>query len=362
MRRDIGPGDDTSYSRTLSGVVNADDPAEETAPSPAPPRSVRVQRWVQDRRARLDAAKDTSPTVGFAFDALSYDTDTGAPVLAAALGFRVFLLQVPYALVFVLLAAYLSDWTGREATSFFHGRGIARLTATSVSTAAQLSGWGRFSALLLGLYALVLSARSFVKVVNIVHALVWNVPRTRVTRSTRAAAVLIALITVLIASSLAINALRQRSLLGGTIALALFTLGPFAVWWYASSRLPHQPCPLIALAPGAALFAIGTEVLHIFTVTWFPHYMQSKSEVYGTIGTAIVLLIWAYALGRIITLAAVLNATLWARFSATSKHPLRVTRPSWHLPLFDRTLTRAWTALFGGDEPPDPTSENTPTG
>jgi hypothetical protein len=42
----------------------------------------------------LEEARGTSPTVNFAFDAFSYDTDTGAPVLAAALAFRVFLFQV----------------------------------------------------------------------------------------------------------------------------------------------------------------------------------------------------------------------------------------------------------------------------
>jgi membrane protein len=331
-------------------VTNGDDPDGEARPAG-------LHGWVRDRRARLESARRTSPTVGFAFDALSYDTDTGAPVLAAALGFRVFLLQVPYALVFVIASAYLSDWTGRPPSSFFHGSGITKLTANSVATAAQLSGWARFSALLLAVYALFLSARSFLKVVNIVHALVWDVPRTRLARPTRAAAVLIGLMTLLIGLSFAINALRERSVLGGTVALVAYTLVPFFVWWYASWKLPHPPCPLIALAPGAALFAVGTEALHVATVTWFPHYIASKSDVYGTIGTAIVLLLWAYLLGRIITLAAVLNAALWSRFGAMSEHPLRVARPSWHLPLFDGFLTRVWTSVFGttdrgdGDRP-----------
>lgn len=294
-------------------------------------------------------ARSASTTVGVAFDALSYDTDTGAPVLAAALGFRVFLFQVPYVSVFVIAAGAVADLTGRDPGSFFHGRGIVGLTAHGVSNAAALSGWARVSALILAVYALFLSARSFVKVVNIVHALVWGVPRTGLARASRAATVFVGLVTILLALALAIDALRRRDPVAGIFALVLYTIGPFTLWWFVSWWLPHRPCPLIALAPGAALFAVGTEVLHVVTVVWFPHYLESKSEVYGTIGVAIVLLLWAYLLGRIITLAAVLNAALWARFGADSAHPLPLRRPSWRAPLIDDKLSRVWTALFGDD-------------
>jgi uncharacterized BrkB/YihY/UPF0761 family membrane protein len=105
------------------------------------------------------------------------------------------------------------------------------------------------------------------------------------------------------------------------------------------------------LAPGAALFAIGVEVLQIVTVVWFPHYLASKSEVYGAIGIAIVLLLWAYLVGRIITLAAVLNAALWARFGPESAHPIALRQPAAHVPLIGDRLNHVWTALFS--EPKD---------
>jgi membrane protein len=282
---------------------------------------------------------------------LSYDADTGAAVLAAALAFRVFLFQVPYVAVFVIAGAYVTDWTGHNATAYFHGRGITHLTAQSVSNAAALSGWARAIGLVLALYALFLGARAFVKVVNIVHALVWGVPRARVKRATRAALTFIAVVTVAVAASLAIAAFRQRVPLGGLIALILYTVGPFLLWWYVSWRLPHRPCPLIALAPGAALFALGVELLQVVTVVWFPHYLASKSEVYGAVGIAIVLLLWAYLVGRIITLAAVLNVAVWTRFGADSPHPLHFRRPSSRTAFIDDKLARAWNRLFGEDSP-----------
>jgi uncharacterized BrkB/YihY/UPF0761 family membrane protein len=309
---------------------------------------------VRGRQDRLEEARSKSAAVGFAFDAFSYDADTGAAVLAAALAFRVFLFQVPYVCVFVIGAAYVTDWTGHDATTYFHGRGITHLTAQSVSNAATLSGWARFTALVLAVYALFLGARAFVKVVNIVHALVWGVPRERVQRASRAALIFVAIISALLALSLAISALRARVPLGGLVALLLYTIAPFLLWWFVSWRLPHRPCPLIALAPGAALFAIGIEILQLVTVVWFPHYIASKSEVYGAIGIAIVLLLWAYLVGRIITLAAVLNAALWTRFGAESDHPLELQQPAWHIPIIGDRLGRVWNALFRQPKNSDP--------
>jgi membrane protein len=332
-------------------------------PGPSVPRRERVRRWVQGRRVRLEQARDTSTTVDVAFDALSYDTDTGATVLAAALGFRVFLFQVPYACLFVILAGYLSDWTGRDVHSLFHGRGVVRLTANSVSSAAELSGWTRFIAFVLVAYALILSARSLVKVMNIVHALVWDVPRRPMASATRAGAAFIGVITVLVGLSLGIGKIREHTAVGGLLLLLLYTAAPFAAWWFVSWRLPHRECPLIALAPGATFFGIGFELLHLLTVVWFPHLVESKSQVYGTVGLALAMLLWAYLLGRIITLAVVLNAALWARYGAESEHPIRVPRPSWHLPMGDEAAGRLWVSLFGErkpDEPDEPDASGPP--
>ncbi|HEY3832544.1 MAG TPA: YhjD/YihY/BrkB family envelope integrity protein [Acidimicrobiia bacterium] len=296
--------------------------------------------------------------MGFAFDAFSYDADTGAPVLAAALGFRLFLFQVPYACVVVIASGFVADLTDTQPSSLFHGRGVAALMAESVSDAAHFSGWARASACAVALYALFLASRSLVKVLNIVHTLVWDVPRARVSRPNRAAVVYIGVITLLLAASLAIAALRARNAIGGLILLMLFTLGPFAFWFLASAWFPHRRCPLIALVPGAMLFAFGVELLHVVTVVWFPHYVASKSQVYGSIGVAIVLLLWAYFVGRIVTLAVVLNAALWTRFGAGSAHPVVFRRPSWRVPLVDDKVGRAWAALFT-DGAPEPASDRT---
>ena len=80
----------------------------------------------------------------------------------------------------------------------------------------------------------------------------------------------------------------------------------------------------------------------------------------ASLASTVALLLWAYLVGRLITLAVVLNAALWTRFGADSTHPVQVHRPSWTIPLIDDKLARFWRLMFGDDDrdPPDPPSSS----
>ena len=125
-------------------------------------------------------------------------------------------------------------------------------------------------------------------------------------------------------------------------ALALLVgIGALSQVLILAQQLATDP---LALVPGAAVFAVGAELLHVFTVVWIPHSLDSKSEIYGAIGIALVLLFWAYLLGRLMTLAASLNVALWRR---RTEHPL--TRPAFivKVPLVGGLLGRVWERLIG---------------
>jgi uncharacterized BrkB/YihY/UPF0761 family membrane protein len=49
------------------------------------------------------------------------------------------------------------------------------------------------------------------------------------------------------------------------------------------------------------------------TVYWIAYVVSGKTAMYGAIGSALALLLWAYLLGRLVIVATVLNATLWYR-------------------------------------------------
>jgi uncharacterized BrkB/YihY/UPF0761 family membrane protein len=85
------------------------------------------------------------------------------------------------------------------------------------------------------------------------------------------------------------------------------------MWLLVSLWMPRAECPWWALLPGAAVCAIGAELLHVATVYWFSYQIQAKSDTYGAIGVSLALLLWAYLLGRIITASAAVNAAFWYR-------------------------------------------------
>jgi uncharacterized BrkB/YihY/UPF0761 family membrane protein len=324
-----------------------DDPGAASPPAAAvepPTRRERLRARAAQARELIEDKRETSATVSVAFDAFGHDTEAGGPVLAAALGFRVFLFMVPYVGFLLIAGGYFSDWFDRAPQKMFTTRGIAALTAKGISSADDLSGFTRFSALILVTYALFLSARSFVKVLRIVHTLVWNVAPTRLLHPTRATFVFLGTVTAALGLSGLIDVLTNRVVVGGVVALVLYTFVPFALWWVVSWWLPHGDADILGIAPGAVVFALGVEVLHVFTIVWFPHSLQSKSEIYGAIGSALVLLLWAYLLGRLMTVAAALNVALWRRRKAEPPPPPAFIAKT---PIFGDRLGRLWTRLTG---------------
>jgi uncharacterized BrkB/YihY/UPF0761 family membrane protein len=304
--------------------------------------SARARAAVAQARERVEAKRETSITVSVAYDAFGYDVEAGGSVLAAALGFRVFLFFVPYVGFLMLAFGYLADLFDRAPDEIFRGSGIAALTANGMTTSHNWSAGARFSALVLVAYALFVSARSFVKVLLIVHTLVWRAPPTRLRHPTRATFVFIGVVTVAVGLSALIDALRHRVVIGGIAALVLYTVLGFATWWLVSWWLPHGDCDPLGLAPGAVAFALGVQLLHVATVVWFPHAMKSKSEIYGSIGLALALLLWAYLLGRLMAVGAALNFALWRRRSARPPSPPAFVA---RVPLVGKWLEHTWARL-----------------
>ena len=163
-------------------------------------------------------------------------------------------------------------------------------------------------------FALLLATRALLKVLRIVHALVWHTRPGKPKSATRAAGALVLLVTVALAISALIGTLRTVSFLAGLLATLLFIAIPVAAWLFVSWHMPRAPdMPWTALLPGAVVFGLGLEVLHLVTVYWIATQVEHKTDTYGAIGFALALLLWAYLLGRLITSAAVVNETLWAR-------------------------------------------------
>jgi uncharacterized BrkB/YihY/UPF0761 family membrane protein len=168
-----------------------------------------------------------------------------------------------------------------------------------------------------------------VKTLAIVHVLVWGDVERRKISATKGAGVLVALVTVAVSLSALVGWLRGRSFVAGLVGIGLFMAVPFSLWLVVSWLLPHaRDVAWTALVPGAAVVAIGVEVLHLVTLFWISREISTKADRYGTLGVALALLLWSYLLGRLIVGATVANVSVWRRNTARREGAVAVPPPA----------------------------------
>ena len=135
----------------------------------------RLTQRIVDTRERLERSRPNSPLIDAGFRAIERDIATGGVVLAGAVAFRVFLFVVPYVFVAVVGFGFAAEAADQDAGDLAREAGIGGLVAKAVGGAADLSGFSRVTALIVGVVALLFGSRALLKVLRIVYGLVWGV-------------------------------------------------------------------------------------------------------------------------------------------------------------------------------------------
>jgi uncharacterized BrkB/YihY/UPF0761 family membrane protein len=305
--------------------------AGSVAPTEPPSRLAKLKVTVATARAKgdeiveqLEAARPRHRSIDVAFVSVHRDTAAGGPVLAAAIAFRIFLFLVPYVFVIVYGFGLASSATGADPQTVAKKAGITGLMASTIQVADEQPLFTRIVVFITALYALFSTARTFLKVLVIVHALAWQRPPHRIRKVTKPALIFIAIVSGTVVLIQLILWLRDKSFIAGLTAEILFIAVPATVWLVLSMRFfVHAPeAGWRDLLPGAVLVGVGVQVLHFVTVYWITHLFASKSETYGAIGAALAILFWAYLLGRILAASAIVNAAAWQQ-----KHPVPLPPP-----------------------------------
>ncbi len=308
----MAAGDDSGDARADPAAQ-----AEPTGPDVTPPAPDSVKDRLQHLRERaertragIEARRADSASIDTAFDAVERDAQTGGGVLAAAVAFRLFMFLVPYAFVMVTGFGLSSTAAGQDPGDATRSAGIGGLLASAVASTSTLSLWNRLVALVVGGFALALTARSFVRVLWIVHRLIWRVETSR-KPTPWAPLILVGFVTVLFGVADLAAWLGSQSFGFRVLALLLTVVVAGAAWYLVSWWLPREECEWTALLPGALIVAVGVGVLHLLTITYVVHVVSRKSALYGAIGIALALLLWTYFAGRLLTAAIAANASLW---------------------------------------------------
>ena len=314
---ETSPGGEVAPSAASPAAANA--PATETGGRVA--RATRWARTEQERvtgavdqtRPRLEGARPRSRWLDVGFRAYEHDTSAGGAVIAGAVAFRIFLFIVPFVFVVVVGIGLAADAADEDAGRLARTAGIGGLVAKAVSGAADLSGFERVTALAVGAVAMFLGARALLKVMRLSYGMVWNVKPSKLKKTTLPALAVIGFTLLGIVVAASVGEMRHQGVLLAIVGFALTTAVPVAMWLFASWYLPRRARTWQELLPGALLFGVGIQVLHVVTVLWIAHLLESKTDTYGAIGAALAILLWAYLLGRLVTGAAVLDAALWLR-------------------------------------------------
>ena len=269
---------------------------------------------IERARNQLEEKRPNSRVIDTVLGAAEKDVAAGGGVLAGALAFRVFLFMIPYVFLVVVVFGLGASAGNEDPGHLARDAGIGGLAGKAFDSIGELSTGQRIVSFFVAAFALLLATRALLKVLRIVHALVWKTQAGKPPSMARAAGVLVLVVTFALAIVALIGKLRGESFLLGLLATLLFLAIPCVVWLAVSWYMPHEPdIPWTALLPGAVFFALGMEVLHLVTVYWISGQLEHKTDTYGAIGFALALLLWAYLLGRLITSSAVITETLWAK-------------------------------------------------
>jgi uncharacterized BrkB/YihY/UPF0761 family membrane protein len=301
-------------------------PGEHTAAEGS--RLEKARRWADARHAdaerlaeRAQHERSRHSSVDAVFEMVDRDGEVGGGIIAGALAYRLFIWLLPLALVVVAglgIAADANSESPQEAATSLGARG---LVSSSISNAADSPN--RWYALLIGIPILIWVTRSVLRGLIAAHRLVWGDVRSHAPKPKLLAALrlLVLLLCFGVVSTIA-SAVRAWSPAAGLIVTLLALVFYAGIWLLITIRLPHRESDWTALVPGALVFGVGVELLHVVVAYFITPYAIAKQGTYGALGTAAALLFGLYLVSRLIVASAVVNATLWTRQSGPGESAL----------------------------------------
>jgi uncharacterized BrkB/YihY/UPF0761 family membrane protein len=288
---------------SANGSENGADGVDVTPPTARhPSRLGEARERVYATRDRVISSRGRYHQIDMALRTWERDVEAGGSLMAAALAFRLFLWTLPATVFLVGLLGFTVDDTQVEPS------GLRGYTLATVEQAATQAHHSRWLLVIVGGVLLVGVSYTLTKTVIVATALVWGQPLRSVHRPVRAIAIMLAAIIVAVGLAALGSWLRSNSPGIGLVA-TIVVAGLWALlWWLLSYLLPHADgLPWWGLLPGAVFIGLGTLVLHLATVYYFGVRLSSASELYGSLGTAATMLLWAYVVSRLVLASASIN-------------------------------------------------------
>jgi len=289
---------------------------------PEPTVAGRIARWAERGRilrARTEAARSRHASVDLAFVLVERDSGIGGGLLAGALAYRLFVLLLPTALLFVSGLGLYAGTVDQSPAKVAAKAGLHGLVASQV--AATASSRARWIVFILMVPAVLYALAKLYRALAIVHALVWQGSG----RGTRVIPSGVGLLGAALATSIfaaeIVGWLRRQDSFGGLVAVLVYILLMGGAWLLVSMQLPHRDVRWPALLPGAVLFGVGVLFVNVFNVYVTTRLVEDRANTYGALGIATALLFSLVLVGRVMLVSAELNATIDERHNRQRAGP-----------------------------------------
>ena len=268
-------------------------------------------RWLEHGRrlgARVEAARPRHATVDLGFRLFERDSSIGGGLLAGALAYRLFVLLLPTALLFVsglgLYAGAADKSTGEAAREAgLHGVVASQVASSSSSDA-------RWLVFLLMVPAVIYATATLYRALAIVHAIDWHGSGRGAHATPRGIGLLFGALLATLAAAQIVGWIRRHDQLGGLAALVVYLVLAGGAWLLVSLELPHGDVRWPSLLPGAALVGAGLLFVNVFNLYVTTRLVEGRADTYGALGIATALLLSLVIVGRLMVVSAELNALL----------------------------------------------------
>jgi uncharacterized BrkB/YihY/UPF0761 family membrane protein len=287
-----------------------DDPVE---------RLGRIQAALAVGERGLVHAQSRVPGVAAAVESFEREQRTGAGLLAGGLAYRLFFWVVPFGLVIAGIGSFWAESGKGSLESTAKTFGMGAVAARSASSAFESEAHARWYFLGAGTVLLFYFGLGAVRALRIAAFLAWGLKPRRLTHVPVAALAFTLIVSFGIAVSAGISWARANGHGTGLVATVCVAFVYLGIGIYTLGLLPRpEESTWRAMLPGAVLFAVGSEVIHLLVVYYLAAKLERSPSLYGSLGAATVVLLWLYMTARLMVSALFLNATVWRRRTAAT--------------------------------------------
>ena len=191
--------------------------------------------------SEAQARRPGSAIIDVAFRSYEQDSQVAGPILAGAVAFRVFLFVVPFVFFLVAAAGFVAEAIGHSTPEVLDDIGVTGLLAGTITDVGNQSLWTRLTVLGISGFALLSGTRSLIKVVAIVHQLVWLLPRTRTKNQAKLVGGTILAVLLSLGLVQLLSILEDLSFPAWVVGTVLYMAVPAAVWLFASWKVFRIP-------------------------------------------------------------------------------------------------------------------------